>query len=189
MNKAIDKIIDNKELIYSVLFYAAGLLLGSFLFAANSEIKQAIKPIVECNSTSLQFSIISRIILYSALFLLTILLSFSVIGFAIIDSVPFIIGLIISIKTAYFYSLSGNNIIHCLLTVIPEASLLITILLFAVKNEKLMSKSLYSSSIRKPEVMIDYNIKAYLRLYTVYFLLVNVIAVINSLIIWFSSKL
>lgn len=182
-----EKIINNKELIFSILFYAAGLILAALIFTSDSDVNQAIKAFLEYKTNSLKLIIISRIISYSIIYIIIVLLSFSVIGYPFIIFLPLLLGLIIGLKLAYLYSGASNGIINCLLTVIPEAALLMSLIVFSVKNAFKLSKCFYYSSVKKPDDMLDFDIKAYIRLYIVYFVFIDFIAVINSLLIWFAG--
>lgn len=173
----------DKELIYSLLFYAGGLLLGAGVYRnAGTGISKAIKSILEINDTALLSLFISRVGLYLSIFCVCILLSLCVTGFGVLYFVPLFCGAGLGLKISYYYALSASGAGYAALLVIPEATLYITVLLFTVKNCSCLSKSIYSLSVKKSDITYDVSIRSYLKLFLIYAIMILLIAFINSLL-------
>ena len=98
----IEKIIvDNKTVIYSIVFYACSLAIGTVLYRLlqSSALDSVLKP-SNANFSKL-FS--QNICNYLSLFLITVFLAFCLIGYGLINIIPCVIGIQVGMKAAYFY--------------------------------------------------------------------------------------
>ena len=175
-------IIDNKEYIYPALFYMAGLFLGSYSFSLinNSAVSRLIEKIFSSSSDSLYVFFINRFSLYFSVYLVCVLLGMCLIGFPIINIIPFLTGCEIAIKTAYYYVNSGfKGVGFALLMIIPEGAAIATVLIHAIKTSSLLSKSIFDVAGKGKCERIE--IKAYLKEYLFYGVIVALIAFFNSL--------
>ena len=93
----IEKIIvDNKTVIYSIVFYACSLAIGTVLYRLlqSSALDSVLKP-SNANFSKL-FS--QNICNYLSLFLITVFLAFCLIGYGLINIIPCVIGIQVGMK-------------------------------------------------------------------------------------------
>ncbi len=178
-------VVEYKPLIYPVLLYALGLLIGTVIFKV-SEINQfesIFKTLFD--SEDLLTLFLNRLSIYCGLYLFSVLFGMCIIGFPVIYIIPVITGFVIAFKTAYFYSnYSVKGIGYSLLLIIPEAAVYITLLIFTVSKSFDLSKKLLKETVNKTDMTQDINLKSYLKYYVLLFILAVLIAFINSLIIF-----
>ncbi len=175
---------ENRELIFSVLFYVSGLFIGTFIFkAAPSQVNGVFSELLLVMSRNITSLILSRLLIYYLMFFIIILFGLSVLGFSLINAVPLMIGISSALRICYYYSFSLRGVGCSLLTVIPETALIVSIIIFSVKNSARLSSGIYYL-IKNSDTALDVSLWSYLKIVCVYAALVGLSAVINSLIIY-----
>ncbi len=176
------KIIENKGIIYSSLFYISGLLLGSFLFEIinNLALSKLIELIIS-TQTSFTSVLLNRFFLYFSVYTVCVLLGMCLIGFPILNIIPVVIGFELAVKISYFYvNYKIKGLGFALLMIIPEGAAVSTVLIYAIKTSNNLSKSIYDMTSNK-SLSTNIDIKYYLKKYIVYSLIISGISLINAL--------
>ncbi len=187
MKRFNNGIEENREIIFSVLFYVAGLFLASVIYkCAKAQFASFFEEILSSGNYSFLEIFLSRLLLYSALLLTVIIFGISVLGFGLINIIPFLIGFSAALKICYYYSFSFKGILSALLLCIPEVSLFVTLLIYCVKNSSQLSSIIYKS-IKNSDTTADINLGSYLKITSVYALLIAFTALINSVLSHFLS--
>ncbi len=171
--------IENKTYIYSVLFYIAGLLTGSFIYKnCRNEVLDNI-----LNSPNEEFVqlLLNNLSIYMLIFAVSVLLGVCLVGFPIINLIPFIIGFETGMKISYFYIGYGvKGIGYSLLMVAPYVCLFLTVIVYSVSMSYDLSKKIYNITIKKSDMSEEFNYKTYLKKYLAYAGLIAIAAVINT---------
>lgn len=171
---------DNREYIFSIIFYLTGLIIGS-LFYCKADINDLILSIINSKNATLLSLFISRLSVYISIYCITLLLGMCLIGFPFISIIPLMIGLELGIKLSYYYvSYKAKGIGYSLLLIIPELSAFFTILIYTMKSSNKLSKSIYDLSTKKSDTeTIELN--QYLKSYAIYSVFIILISFINAL--------
>ena len=185
-NKSIDLpelIIENKEFIYSALFYISGLILGAFIYKVinNTALSKLIELIFKSTAQTFVSVFLNRFFLYFSIYVLCVLLGMCLIGFPLLNAVPLLIGTELAIKISYFYvNYKLKGIGFSLLMIIPEGAAFTTVLIYAIKTSTKLSRKIYEITANKtPSYSIE--IKEYYKKYIVYGLIITLISFINAL--------
>ena len=181
----------NKEYIFLLLIYVAGLLAGSLLFKSLdlSKYSSYVSDFLTVKGDSLLSVAVDRLSVYLMIYVFTILLGLCIIGFPIINLVPFLCGFEVAIKIAFYYNLySLKGIGYSLLMIAPEAAAFMVILFFTISSSKELSKNIFDISVQKNSkkqiVLADY-LKSFLK----YGAEIIVISFVNSLIIYLFNSI
>lgn len=170
---------ENKTYIYSVLFYIAGLLAGSFIYKnCKNEVLDKI-----LNSPSEEFIqlLFNNLSIYMLIFAVSVLLGVCLVGFPVINIIPFIIGFEAGMKIAYFYISYGvKGIGYSLLMVAPYVCLFLTVIVYSVSMSYDLSKKIYNMTVKKSDMSEEFSYKTYLKKYLAYAGLIALVAVINT---------
>lgn len=186
-----DFIEKNKEYIFLLLIYVAGLLAGSLLFKSLnlSKYSSYVSDFLTVKGDSLLSVAVDRLSVYLIIYVFTILLGLCIIGFPIINLVPLLCGFEVAIKIAFYYNLySLKGIGYSLLMIAPEAAAFMVILFFTISSSKELSKNIFDISVQKNSkkqiVLADY-LKSFLK----YGAEIIVISFVNSLIIYLFNSI
>lgn len=181
----------NKEYIFLLLIYVAGLLAGSLLFKSLdlSKYSSYVSDFLTVKGDSLLSVAVDRLSVYLIIYVFTILLGLCIIGFPIINLVPLLCGFEVAIKIAFYYNLySLKGIGYSLLMIAPEAAAFMVILFFTISTSKELSKNIFDISVQKNSkkqiVLADY-LKSFLK----YGAEIIVISFVNSLIIYLFNSI
>lgn len=181
----------NKEYIFLLLIYVAGLLAGSLLFKSLdlSKYSSYVSDFLTVKGDSLLSVAVDRLSVYLIIYVFTILLGLCIIGFPIINLVPLLCGFEVAIKIAFYYNLySLKGIGYSLLMIVPEASAFMVILFFTIASSKELSKNIFDISLQKnTEKQLD--LKDYLKSFLIYGAEIIVISFVNSLIIYLFNSI
>lgn len=170
---------ENKTFIYSVLFYLAGLLAGSFVYK-NCQNEVLNKILNSSNEDFLQL-LMNNLSIYMLVFAISVLLGVCLVGFPVINLIPFIIGFEAGMKIAYYYIGYGvKGIGYSLLMVAPYVCLFLTVIVYSVSMSYDLSKRIYSITVKKSDMSEEFNYKTYLKKYLAYAGLIAIVAVINT---------
>ncbi len=184
-------IYENKIIIYAVVLYIGGLVLGTAfikLFGV-SHIESILKNELTVNIGSFISMYFYRMSVYLTVFLITVLFGMCIIGYPVIYTVPLVTGAAISIKIAYYYtSYKLKGIGYSLLMIIPEAAAFETLLLYSVNTSCKLSRTIYNT-VNKKDMTKDNNLKSYLKYYLIYFILLTCLAAVSALLSYLLNTL
>lgn len=176
----IEKIIvDNKTVIYSIVFYACSLAIGTVLYRLlqSSALDSVLKP-SNANFSKL-FS--QNICNYLSLFLITVFLAFCLIGYGLINIIPCIIGIQVGMKAAYFYiNYQAKGVGYTILMIAPFAALFLTVLIFVIQTSSNMSKQIVD--LTKNNLDYKLEVKPTLRKFLIYGLIIIAFSGVCALI-------
>ena len=176
----IEKIIvDNKTVIYSIVFYACSLAIGTVLYRLlqSSALDSVLKP-SDANLSKL-FS--QNICNYLSLFLITVFLAFCLIGYGLINIIPCVIGIQVGMKAAYFYiNCQAKGVGYTILMIAPFAALFLTVLIFVIQTSSNMSKQIVDITKNNLDYKLD--VKPTLRKFLIYGLIIIAFSGVCALI-------
>ncbi|MDE5605064.1 MAG: stage II sporulation protein M [Eubacterium sp.] len=170
---------ENKTYIYSILFYIAGLLSGSFIYR-NCQNEVLNKVLNSSNEEFMQL-LLNNLSIYMLVFAVSVLLGVCLVGFPIINAIPYIIGFEAGMKIAYYYINYGvKGIGYSLLMVAPYVCLFLTVVIYSVSMSFDLSKRIYQITVKKSDMSEEFNYKTYLKRYLAYAGLIAIVAVVNT---------
>lgn len=177
---------ENLSFIVYILVYTAGMLAGTMLYKnictkIDSELFDSIFNYQASVFLDIFFS---RLSIYMSVYLITVLVGLCVIGYPIVCSIPLLCGFEIALKLSYFYNLYNfKGFGYSLLIIIPESSMFILVLIYAIKSAGDMSKNLMQIA-RNNEPNRELSMKNYLKGFLIYGGEIIVISLINALLIY-----
>lgn len=133
--------IENKPVIYSIIFYCCGLFLGSYFYkiASSESLDKILAP--ENNSVINLFA--QNVCIYFSLFLLVVFLGFCLIGYPIINAVPAVVGINYGLKLGYlFVNHLSKGVAYSIIMIVPFVAMFLTIIVYAIQISAQMSKEL-----------------------------------------------
>lgn len=154
----------DKYLIYSVVFYFCGLLIGSSFY--KSVKSDALDKILKPQSSTLINLFLSNMCIYLTLFLIIVFLGLCLIGYPIMNIVPGFLGVEYGLKISYFlinYLTKGVG--YALLMIVPFSAAFVTIISYTLCISADMSKSLIN--LTREGSNGNFNIKPYLKKYAI----------------------
>jgi len=181
-SKFLRSITDSSDYIYAVLFYVAGLLIGSlcYHFVNSTAMTKVMQSAFEKTGATFEAVFLNRFCLYFSVFTVTVMLGMCLIGFPFINIIPLLTGTEIALKTAYFYvNYSVKGIGYSLLMIIPEGAAFATVLIFTIRISMNLSKNIYTLTSGHEGDRVD--IKYFLKKYLLYGAIVAAIALVNAL--------
>ena len=176
---------ENLSYIVYICVYFAGLIIGSLLYKniytrINDEL---FENVFNYQADDFLETFFSKLSIYLSVYLITVLIGLCVIGYPIVCSVPFLCGIEIALKLSYFYNLYNfKGFGYSLLIIIPEASMFILVLIYAIKSAGDMSKNLMQIA-RNNVPNNEVSIKSYLKSFLIYGSEIIVISLINAVLI------
>lgn len=178
-----DIFIENKSFFYSVLFYCAGLLCGSFLYQKCQT--DTLNNLISANASNDFTSIfINNLGLYFFAFAVVLLLGICLVGFPVINIVSFFIGVYAGVNIAYYYinySIKGFG--YNLLMIAPFICSFFTVIVYAISLSYDLSKKIYNLTIAKSDKQEKIAYKAYLKKYALYAIALIIVALINAAVV------
>ncbi|MCM1285617.1 MAG: stage II sporulation protein M [Acetobacter sp.] len=171
--------LDNKETIYSLLFYLFGLILGSYFYSiAKSE---TINTVLTETTENFTAAFIANLTLYLSVFLIIVLMGFSLIGFSVVNAIPVLLGMFYGMKCACYYSLhSGKGVGYIMLLIAPTASLFLSLVIYSIGYNSSLSKMIFSSVKNEKNRGISFEVKPLFLQIIIQLVLFLSLAVINS---------
>lgn len=176
---------ENLSYIVYICVYFAGLIIGSLIYKniytrINNEL---FEEVFNYQADDFLETFFSKLSIYLSVYLITVLIGLCVIGYPIVCSVPFLCGIEIALKLSYFYNLYNfKGFGYSLLIIIPEASMFILVLIYAIKSAGDMSKNLMQVA-RNNVPNNEVSIKSYLKSFLIYGSEIIVISLINAVLI------
>lgn len=187
-----DLLILNKDIIFSLLFYISGLILGSSLYKIldDSSVHNVINQISKGSSGGFIPIFLNNICVYLITFLLCFMLGLCIIGFSFVKFIPLICGFEIALKLSYYYvNFGAKGVGYALLILLPSISLLITIIVLTTDLSSNLSKYLYRLVNKKSGIIENFNLKSYLIKYFIYAIFIVVSSVLGALLNYLLSSL
>ncbi len=171
---------ENKTVIYSSLFFAAGLLCGALIYKnCRTDALDDIIRSAASNDFINQF--VNNLGFYFFVFALTVLLGICLVGFPVINAVPLIIGLQAGLKIAYYYINFGfKGFGYSLLMIAPFVCSFLTVIVYTASLSSDLSRKIYNITLGKSESTEKINYKSYMKKYLLYALMTVLVALINS---------
>lgn len=169
-----------KTVIYSSVFFAAGLLCGALLYknCRTDALDEIIKTAAGNDFLNL---FINNLGFYFLVFALTVLLGICLIGFPIINAVPLIIGVQAGLEIAYYYLNFGfKGFGYCILMIAPFVSSFLTVIVYTVSLSSELSRKIYDLTIGKKDTAEKIEYKKYMKKYLLYALMIVIVALVNS---------
>ncbi len=188
----IEYLYDNRAIIYPILFYIAGLILGSSTYKVldNSILSPMIEEVSKGSSGGFLQLFINNLGLYLTVFSSCVLLGLCIIGFPIVNFIPLICGFEIAVKMSYFYvNYSAKGVGYSLLILVPGIVLFVTIIMYTIELSNILSKYIYNLTTKKSGVIKEFNLKSYLIRFALYGLLVIVASALSALLNYLLSSL
>ena len=185
----LQKIIENKEYIYPLMFYAAGLIIASFGYRliSNSAISSLIQNIFSNKQSEFVAMFLNRFSVYMSLYAVCVFLGMCLVGFPFINVIMTIIGAELAIKTAFYYiNFSAKGIGFALLMIIPEGAAIGTVLIYAIKTSNELSRQIFEIAA-KNNTSEAVEIKYFLKKYIIFALIVLLITLVNALASYYFS--
>lgn len=167
-----------KSVIYTAVFYAFGLFVGSYFYriASTDTLNELLKP----QQQSILSLFASDFCVYFSLYLIVVFLGFCLIGYPVVNIIPTVIGIVIGIKTAYlFINYSVKGIGYSVVMLVPYAALFLTVITFTIQISSNLSKVLMSIT-KKSEENTQLNLKPYIKKYFILALCIGVTALIDA---------
>lgn len=169
-----------KTVIYSSVFFAAGLLCGALLYknCRTDALDEIIKTAAGNDFLNL---FINNLGFYFLVFALTVLLGICLVGFPIINAVPLILGVQAGLEIAYYYLNFGfKGFGYCILMIAPFVSSFLTVIVYTVSLSSELSRKIYDLTIGKKDTAEKIEYKKYMKKYLLYALMIVIVALVNS---------
>lgn len=169
-----------KTVIYSSVFFAAGLLCGALLYknCRTDALDEIIKTAAGNDFLNL---FINNLGFYFLVFALTVLLGICLVGFPIINAVPLIIGVQAGLEIAYYYLNFGfKGFGYCILMIAPFVSSFLTVIVYTVSLSSELSRKIYDLTIGKKDTAEKMEYKKYMKKYLLYAIMIVIVALVNS---------
>lgn len=170
---------ENKTIVYSVIFYAAGLLCGAYAYKKCQN--DLLNNILSAKSEDFLQLLLNNLSIYFLIFTISVLLGVCLVGFPFINLIPLIIGFEAGMKISYFYiNYNIKGIGYSLIMVAPFVCLFLSVIIYSISMSFEMSKRIYNITIKKTDITEDFNYRLYLKKYLIYAALIAVAALINT---------
>lgn len=169
-----------KTVIYSSVFFAAGLVCGALLYknCRTDALDEIIKTAAGNDFLNL---FINNLGFYFLVFALTVLLGICLVGFPIINAVPLIIGVQAGLEIAYYYLNFGfKGFGYCILMIAPFVSSFLTVIVYTVSLSSELSRKIYDLTIGKKDTAEKIEYKKYMKKYLLYAIMIVIVALVNS---------
>ena len=176
---------ENLSYIVYICVYFAGLIIGSLLYKNiyTRISNELFEDVFYYHADDFLETFFSKLSIYLSVYLITVLIGLCVIGYPIVCSVPFLCGIEIALKLSYFYNMYNfKGFGYSLLIIIPEASMFILVLIYAIKSAGDMSKNLMQIA-KNNAPNNEVSIKSYLKSFLIYGSEIIVISLINAVLI------
>lgn len=154
----------DKYLIYSLLFYLCGLMIGvSFYKSITSD---TLDKILKPDDSSLINLFLSNVTVYMFLFIIVVFLGLCLIGYPIMNIIPAFLGIEYGLKIGYYfvnYNMKGVG--YSVLMIVPFCTLFALLISYTLSISAQMSKSLLE--ITKEGNSEKFDIKPYMKKYSI----------------------
>lgn len=170
---------NNKVLIYSILFYAGGLISGGFVYKKCK--CDALNSLFAVSDNHFWQEFINNVSFYFLVFTISVILGFCLIGFPFMNLIPFVIGFQTGMEISYYYLTFGfKGFGYSFLMVAPFVCLFLTVIVQSISKSYILSKYIYDLTVKKTDTASRFDYKLYLKSFMIYALLIIVIALVNT---------
>lgn len=170
-----------KSIIYSVLFYLSGLILGSVIYT-KFQSDTLNKLILSGTSDELLTQFVNDLSRYSLAFAASVLLGLCVLGFPVINFVPLLLGLLSASNISYYYCAYGiKGFGYSMLLIAPFSALLLTLIILTISKSFELSKRIYDITVKKDNQAVEINYKEYLKSILIYGIFIVLAAFLEAL--------
>ncbi len=175
-----DIFFENKSALYGIMFYAAGLLCGAFLYQKCKT--DALNELITANSSN-DFTnlFINNLGFYFLAFAAAVVLGLCLVGFPFINLIAMIIGIHAGINVAYYcinYAAKGFG--YSLLMIAPFVCSFLTVIIFTISLSSDLSKKIYNITANKSEKCEKIAYGIYVKKYALYALELVVVSFFNA---------
>lgn len=172
---------ENKTFIYSIIFYVAGLICGSFIYKKCQN--DVLNEVLASTNESFIQLFINNLSIYFLLFAISILLGLCLVGFPFINLIPMFLGFETGMKIAYYYiNYNVKGVGYSLLMIAPFVCFYLTIIMYSISMSYDISKNIYNITIKKENYDEEFEYKTYLKKYLLYAAIIFVVALLNTTI-------
>lgn len=169
----------NKVLIYSIIFYAGGLISGAFVYKKCK--CDALNAVFEISSNNFMQEFVNNVSFYFLVFSISVVLGLCLIGFPFINLIPFAVGFHTGMKIGCYYILFGfKGFGYSLLMIAPFVCLFLTVITQSISKSYMLSKHIYNLTVKKTDTESHFDYKLYLKNFLLYSVLIVLIALINT---------
>lgn len=187
----VDILINYKAIVYSIILYVAGLIIGVIIFKySNESFINIISKLFITKQNNFFQQFINYSCLYFSAYTVTVLLGLCLIGFPILNIIPLMVGTALAIKISYYYcNFSAKGIGYSLLMIVPESALFVTILILSIVKSNSLSKNIFEIVSNKSNMTERVNLQSYLKSFVLYAFVVLLISLINASCCYFLSTI
>lgn len=173
-------IYDNRTIIYSVLFYVAGLIFGAFIYAKfNGDALNSL--ILSGISDKFLQQLVNDLARYYLIFAITVLLGICLIGFPVINIIPLLLGFETAVRVTYYYFNYGmRGLGYTLLMIAPFSCVLLTVIILSIEKSFALSKTIYNITVKKQFDEQGISYKSYFKSYLLYGILIGLSALADA---------
>lgn len=178
-----DVFTENKSAFYGIIFYAAGLLCGAFIYkkCQTDALNELISASASGNFTNL---FINNLGFYFLAFAAAVVLGLCLVGFPFINLVALVIGLYGGINVAYYYINYGvKGFGYSLLMIAPFICSFLTVIIFTISLSYDLSKKIYDITVNKSEKCEKIAYGAYIKKYALYAVDLVGVSLINAAVV------
>ena len=169
---------ENKTFLYSVIFYAAGLFCGSYVYQKCQN--DILNNVLAMSNDEFLQMFLNSLSLYMLIFAVSVLLGLCLVGFPIINLIPLLIGFEAGMRIAFYYINYGvKGVGYSFLMVAPFVCLFLTVIIHSVSISYDISKKIYDITIKKSEIE-NFNYKSYLKKYLLCAGMLVIVALVNT---------
>lgn len=170
---------ENKSYIYTMIFYAAGLLCGSFVYQKCQN--EALDKLFSAANEEFLQMFLNNLSLYMLVFAISVLLGICLVGFPFINIIPLAVGFEAGMKISYYYINYGiKGAGYSFLMVAPFVCLLMTVLSYSSSTSYYISKRIYDITVKKTEDTEEFNYKSYIKKYLLYAGFIVLASLVNA---------
>ncbi|MCH5317769.1 MAG: stage II sporulation protein M [Eubacterium sp.] len=169
---------ENKTFLYSVIFYAAGLFCGSYVYLKCKN--DLLNSLFAVQTEDFLQSFLNNLSLYMLIFAISVLLGVCLVGFPLLNMIPLFVGFEAGMRVAYYYiNYAIKGVGYSFLMVAPFVCLYLTVLIYSISMSYEMSRKIYDITVKKSEIE-DFDYKTYLKKYLLYAALIVAVSLVNT---------
>lgn len=183
---------ENKYYFIALIFYLAGIFTGTLIYKNldSNKIEIATNSIIQNSYDDFLHLFLTNSLIYTLLLTTTLFIGMSLIGYLLINFVPLLYGFEIAVRLCYYYTTYSNKGIgYSLLLIIPQTTLIITILLLSTKPIGELSKNLLEIVLKNEEFSEEINIGLFCKKTIIIYIIMIIASAINSLLLYFLNSL
>ena len=183
---------ENKYYFIALFFYLAGIFTGTLIYKNldSNKIEIATNSIIQNSYDDFLHLFLTNSLIYTLLLTITLFIGMSLIGYLLINFVPLLYGFEIAIRLCYYYTTYSNKGIgYSLLLIIPQTTLIVTILLLSTKPIGELSKNLLEIVLKNEGFSEEMNISLFCKKTIIIYIIMIIASAMNSLLIYFLNSL